>query len=105
MAKSDLGPAWHHSQLNAVDDEIARLAYICDIRILDAGVIERVVNGDATVCGKQNDKAFRQLRGLVGMHYSLTNDSLQSLGPEMSQQILAQIRERLGKKFDIGGRH
>jgi hypothetical protein len=103
MGTEDLGTRWHLTQLGTVDKEIARLAAICEIRMLDPGVIERVMANDETVCGKKNEKAFRKLRTLVGMHYALANDSIQSLGPEASAKILTEIREHLGKRFDIGG--
>ncbi|HEY6644085.1 hypothetical protein [Povalibacter sp.] len=103
MSKGEFGNQWYEKQLGTVDEEIARLATICQIRMLDAGIIERVVAGDESVCGRRTPKAFRQLRSLVGVHYSLTSDSLQSLGEDESVRILTTIRERLGKRFDIGG--
>jgi hypothetical protein len=103
MATHDLGQQWHETQLGTVDAEIARQAFLCDIRILDPGVIERVVAGDATVCGRANEQAFRKLRGLVAMHYSLSNDSINALGPEASRKLLDTIRERLRKRYDLGG--
>jgi hypothetical protein len=103
MTKQDLGPRWHTKQLNSVDAEIAKMAYICDIRLLEPGVIEKIVAGDASVCGKANPEAFRKLRGLVGMHYMLTNDSVQSLGPAETQKILAEIRAKFQDRFDLGG--
>lgn len=103
MSKGDFGEAWHEQQLSTVDNEIARLAFLCDIRILDPGVIERVVAHDDSVCGRKNEKAFKQLGNLVAMHYSLTADSIAAIGPEESRKILDRIRERLGKRFDIGG--
>lgn len=103
MTTQDFGPRFHTKQLSSVDAEIAKMAYICDIRLLEPGIIEKVVAGDASVCGKANPEAFRKLRGLVGMHYMLTNDSLQSLGPEETAKILAGIRERLQDRFELGG--
>ena len=103
MRTEDLGPVWHTTQLNAVDDEIARAAFICGIRMLDPGIIERVVNGDETVCTKKNPKAFAKLRSLVKMHYSLAEDSMAALGPDKTAEILRTIRERLGARYDIGG--
>jgi hypothetical protein len=103
MVKGDFGTEWYEKQLSNVDEEIARLAFLCDIRMLDPGIIERVVAGDASVCGKSNDKAFSRLRSLVRMHYSLTDDSLKSLGDEKVAEILARIRDRLRQRFDIGG--
>jgi hypothetical protein len=103
MPTEDLGPVWHTAQLNQVDDEIARNAFICGLKMLDPGVIERVVSGDETVCTKKNPKAFAKLRSLVKMHYALTDDSMASLGPEETAKILEKIRERLRKRYDIGG--
>jgi len=103
MRTQDLGSQWHEAQLGPVDAEIARLAAVCDLRILDPGIIERVIAGDESVCGRRTPEGFRKLRALVGMHYALTNDSLLALGPEESGKILDQIRERLRGRFDIGG--
>jgi hypothetical protein len=58
---------------------------------------------DESVCRKANPAAFRKLNGLVAMHCTLTNDSLQALGPEKTAQILPEIRERLQPKFKLGG--
>lgn len=103
MGTQDLSSRWHESQLGTVDDEIAKLALICKIKILDPGVVERVVAGDASLCSRANEKAFQKMRRLVAMHYALTNDSLLALGPKESQRILDEIRERLRKRFDLGG--
>ena len=103
MTTPDFGTQWHQSQLGPVDAEIARLATIRDLRILDPGVIERVLAGDDSVCGRKSEKAFRSLTALVKMHYALTDDSLKALGPEESGRILDQIRERLRGRYDVGG--
>jgi hypothetical protein len=103
VSKHDFGSRWHEKQLGSVDDEIAKMAFICGVPLLDPGVIEKVVAGDESVCTKSSPDAFRKLRGLVGMHYTLTSDSLQSLGPDETARILAQIRERLQSRFKLGG--
>lgn len=103
MRTEDLGPRWHTTQLSGVDEEIARKAFICGIRMLDPGVIERVVSGDETVCTRTNKKAFDQLRSLVKMHYALTEDSMRSLGPEKTAAILDAIRAHLSGRFELGG--
>ena len=103
MSKHDFGRRWHETQLGSVDDEIAKMSYICGIPLLDPGVVERVVKGDESVCSKPNAQAFSKLRGLIRMHFSLTGDSIQSLGPEETARILGQIRERLRTRFQLGG--
>lgn len=102
MGTQDLSSRWHESQLGPVDEEIAKLAAICNIRILDPGVIERVIAGDTSLCSRASEQAFQKMRRLVGMHYALTNDSVQALGEEESKKILDAIRERLRKRFDLG---
>ena len=44
--------------LDDVDREVARLATICKVRILDAGVVERVLKNDASACGASNPVGF-----------------------------------------------
>ena len=73
MAKQDsnLGSAWWAKNLDDVDNEIARLSIACNVRILDPGVIERVLNNDASVCGSRNPAGFEKLRTALKMHYHI----------------------------------
>ena|ERR1044071_839638 len=104
MSTAEFGSQWYESQLGLVDAQIAKLAAILDLRILDPGVIERVIAGDDTVCGRASDKAFRNLRALIRMHYVLTDDSLTAIGPEQCARILDRMRERFGARYDLGGK-
>ena len=61
--------------LEDIDTEIARLALLCQVPILDPGVVERVVRNDASVCGTNNPVAFEKLRGLLALHFGV-RDSL-----------------------------
>ncbi len=86
--------------------EIARLASICNVRILDTGVIERVLRNDASVCGMQNKAAFDKLRGLLMMHYSVRDDALEALGDEKTrllvESIVMSLRKQIGDR--LGGK-
>jgi hypothetical protein len=88
-----------------IDREIAQLAVICKVPILDPGVIERVLKNDALVCGSQNKRAFDKLRALLMMHYSVRDQALVSLGEaetmQMVNDIVERLRERIGDK--LGG--
>jgi len=88
-----------------IDAEIAKYAIMCRVRILDPGVIERVLKNDPLVCGATNPKAFEKLRGLLMMHYSVRERAVVTLGPEetlrMVNDIVARLRERLGDS--LGG--
>jgi hypothetical protein len=57
---SELGAGWWAKNLDEVDRKIARLATICNVRILDPGVIERVLQNDATVCGSKEPCCFQE---------------------------------------------
>ncbi len=96
---------WWAMKLDDVDHEIARLATICNVRILDAGVIERVLRKDASVCGSSNQPAFDKLRMLIMMHYSVRDDALEELGTAKTRALLEKVatilRERFGER--LGG--
>ena len=102
-------PGYGHQRwsthLGEIDHEIAQMAVICKVALLDPGVIERVLKNDATVCGANNPRAFDKLRQLLMMHYVVRERAVDRLGePEtvqMVQEIVAQLRERIGDK--LGG--
>ena len=102
---SDLGARWWAKNLADVDREVARLAAICRVRLLDPGVIERVLNNDASVCETQNKPAFDKLRQALMMHYHVRDKAVTALGEaataEVIAEIVANIRKRLGKQ--LGG--
>jgi len=103
--KGAAGRSWS-AQLENVDKEIVRLASICDVRVLDPGVIERIIRNDVSVCGSQNELAFKKLRAVIGMHYALRDKTLDELGPEESNRIVADIVARLREKYGdkVGGK-
>jgi len=95
--------AWWEAKLDDLDREIVRLAQICQVRILDPGVIERVVRKDAAVCGTANSVAFEKLHGMLMMHLAIRQKSADALGQAQTAAIEADIVERLRKSFpDLG---
>jgi len=102
---SDLGAGWWAKNLDDVDREVARLASICRVRLLDPGVIQRVLDKDATVCETSNPAAFDKLRQALMMHYHVRNKAVGAIGEAATQdvinEIVANIRKRLGKQ--LGG--
>ena len=95
---------WTH-HLEEIDLEIAKLATLCKIPLLDPGVIERVLHNDPLVCGKQNPRAFEKLRALLMMHYSVRDRAVVTLGEAETiailGEIVARLRARIGDK--LGG--
>ena len=103
--QSELGAGWWAKNLDDVDREVARLAVLCKVRLLDPGIIERVLKNDATVCGAQNTRAFDKLRQGLMMHYHVRNQAVGAMGEaatqEVIKEIVANIEKRLGKQ--LGG--
>jgi hypothetical protein len=103
-------PAYHTQRwtkhFEGIDNEIGQLAKVCQIPLLDPGVIERVLHKDTLVCGHQNERAFEKLRQLLMMHYSVRDRALETLGPEETNQIMrdivARLRARIGDKLGGG---
>jgi hypothetical protein len=71
--------------------EIARMAALCDVRLLNPGAVERVLGNDASVCGRDNREAFDKMRGLLMMHYAIRGRAIEALGPEEAQAIVENV--------------
>ncbi len=96
---SNLGAAWWAKNLDDVDKEVARLSSICGVRILDPGIIERVLKDDATVCSHGNPVAFRKLRETMMLHYSIRERTAGAVGEAATQAVIREIVERLQKRL------
>jgi hypothetical protein len=88
-----------------IDREIAQLAALCKVPLLDPGVIERVLKKDTLVCGTQNPRAFDKLRSLLMMHYSVRDKAVVALGEQETMAIMNEIIERLRARYGdrLGG--
>ena len=94
----------HHTQrwtkhFEGIDMEIGQLAKLCQIPLLDPGVIERVLQNDTLVCGHQNERAFSKLRQLLMMHYSVRDKAVVAIGQQETMAIISDIVERLRARF------
>lgn len=85
--------------LEEIDREIARLAILCQVKILEPGMISRVLHKDASVCGAPNPVGFRKLRDLLMLHLVIREKSVESLGQAHAAAIEDYIIERLRKAF------
>jgi hypothetical protein len=95
--------AWWAENLEELDREIARLATLCQVKILDPGVVARVLQKDASACGTDNPRAFARLHDLVKMHLALREKSVGAVGRLHTAAIEDHIVERLAKSFpDLG---
>jgi len=96
-------PALWAEDLDELDREIARLALVCQVRILDRGVLQRILRKDASVCGTENPRAFAKLHELLKLHLALRERSLETLGQAKTEAIEDYVIQRLKKSFpDLG---
>ncbi len=96
--QSDLGAGWWAKNLDDVAREVARLATICNVKILDPGVIEKVLQNDASVCGSSNQAAFAKLRSALTMHYHVRGKAAGVIGEANTSKVIAEIVERIKKQ-------
>ena len=90
--------------LEEVDREIARLSALCQVRILEPGVIGRVLKNDHSVCGTENAVAFRKLHDLLMLHLAIREKAADSFGQAQTAAIEDYVIERLRKSFpDLPG--
>lgn len=89
------------ARLEEIELEIVRQAMICKVSLLQPGVIEKVLENDASVCGSDHPVAFETLRGLLVMQYSEDAHLRRSLGPDCAALISARARDHLQKR--LGG--
>ena len=95
----DLPSGWWLHNLDEIDLEIARLATLCEVRILDPGVIERVLHNDASVCGSSNAIAFKKLHDMLMLHFAIRQKSAEVVGQAHTAEIERYVIERLKKSF------
>ena len=97
--------AWWADNLDTLDHEIARLATLCGVKVLDPGVISRVLQSDPAVCATPNPKAFSKLRDLLMMHMAIRQKSVDTVGQAQTAAIEDYVIERVRKHFpDVLGK-
>jgi hypothetical protein len=69
------------------------------VRILDPGVIERVLHKDDSVCGSSNAIAFKKLHDLVMLHFAIRQKSADVVGQAQTAEIERYVIERLRKAY------
>src|ERR1700693_4837483 len=91
--------AWWVENIEELDREIGRLCTICQVRILDPGIIERVLKKDASVCGTSNPVAFAKLHNMLMFYFAIREQSVDAVGELQTEQIEAHVVEELRKRF------
>ena len=91
--------AWWAENIEELDREIARLCLLCQVRILDPGIIERVLKKDASVCGTSNPVAFAKLHAMLMFHFANRQKSVDAVGQLQTAQIETHVVEQLRSRF------
>jgi hypothetical protein len=91
--------AWWAKNIDEIDREIGRLCVLCQVRILDPGVIERVLKKDASVCGTSNPIAFAKLHDMLMLYFGIRTKSVEAVGQVQTEQIEAHAVEQLRSRF------
>ncbi len=92
-------PQWTR-HLQGIADELLHLAVACDLRLRDPGVIERVLKGDETVCGRSNEIGFQKLRKLLMATYDSLGKAIVRIGPDETRKIAEAIKAELAARRD-----
>jgi hypothetical protein len=105
LQKDSYRTEWWERRLEELDREVGRAALLCRVRLLDPGVVDRVLQGDASMCGADNRLAFDKLQQLLRMHLLIRQKTADELGQRRTLDIETYVIERLRKVFpDIGSR-
>lgn len=98
----EVNPQWSR-HLEAIADELLHLSTACDVVLRDPGVIERIIKGDESVCGRKNEHGFRKLRALVMATYDSLGKSIERIGPAETKKITTAIAEHMEGRRRPGG--
>lgn len=90
---------WWAMNIDELDREIGRLCVLCQVRILDPGIIERVLKKDASVCGSSNPAAFAKLHDMLLLYFAIRKKSVDAVGEQTTEQIEAHVVEQLRHRF------
>ena len=96
---NDLEIAWWVKNIDELDREIGRLCVLCRVRILDPGIIERVLKKDSSVCGTSNPAAFAKLHDMLMFYFANRQKAVAAVGQVQTAQIEAHVIEELRSRF------
>ena len=96
---NSLEVAWWAKNIDELDREIGRLCVLCQVRILDPGIIERALRKDASVCGTSNPVAFAKLHDMLMFYFANRKRAVEAVGQVETAQIEAHVVETLRSRF------
>ena len=97
--QNDMEIARWAKNIDELDREICRLCLLCRVRILDPGIIERVLNKDASACGTSNPVAFGKLHDMLVFYFANRTRAVEAVGQVQTARIEAHVVEELRDRF------
>jgi len=94
---SDLKHTYWSGQIDNLVTEMSRLCIVCDIKMLEPGIAERVLKGDQTVCGRKNPNVFEKLRKHLMAYCHVEEKAIKRLGADEVQTMLNEIRASIAR--------
>src|ERR1700687_1778680 len=91
--------AWWVENIEELDREMGRVCAIGQVRILDPGIVERVLKKDASVCGTPNPIAFAKLHNMLMFYFANRQKAVDAVGELQTEQIEAHVVEQLRNRF------
>lgn len=76
---------------------MSRLCIVCDIRMLEPGIGERVLKGDQSVCGRNNPKVFDKLRQHLMAYCHVEERAIKRLGADDVRIMLDDVRASIAR--------
>jgi len=84
-------------QLDNLAKEMSRLCIVCDIKMLEPGIAERVLKGDDSVCGRKNPEVFEKLRKHLAAYVQTAEKAIKRVGVDETRSMLDEVRGSLAR--------
>jgi hypothetical protein len=78
-------------QIDAVAREVSKLSVACDIKILEPGLVDRILDNDDGVCGRKNPETFQEIRRLLMGLFLIEDRAVKRIGAEETKAIRDQV--------------
>ncbi len=82
--------------------ELATLAQLCGIRLRDPGMADAVLRGDELI-RSENPLAFDKMRGLLGLAYTMVEQSVAAEGAQSTGEFVARAMAEVAERREQFG--
>lgn len=92
----------YHRELDNIVHEIAQLADLCNLRLLQPGMVDAILRNDKSLCPEGNRLAFDKLRGLLVLAYKVIDESVTEIGAVETDRALSTALEHVENLRRLG---